>query len=1258
MSTAASSGDWVSLRRAWSRYAAVGVAAFVGCAVASSAGCSAPGGPESVKNWNWGPDAGAGDVGTGTLPVTTSPLTCTPARGSLTMPARASVMEMGAVSGDAKIFTEDLFNLFKGTCGGCHVAASLGNFHVTALNFTQTVDQKVLDLITSDDQTKYMPPAGAGGAAYSSRAANDPVVQLATLLKQWIAQGRPDALFTIPASGGGGSTTDSYTLSPEVGAQLTNIGDCVPSKTMVGSNASTMEDLDAFFESAVVLPDTLDRTDLTTLDGTALAQLGVIAYAPQYPLWSDDSGKLRHIRLPRGKSVKFDKATQSFDIPPNTRFYKTFLKEVIDSEGNESYRKIETRLIVARPDKQMADGTVEPQALFGTYVWDDEERSAALSNVTLNDHTGFTDRLIEYTLDEPRQQMIIDSMPANLKYAIENGATGLKRHYAIPGSPRCVQCHMGSLTKDFVLGFLPLQIARRPDGAGGAYEATGPDELTQLQRFIDYGVITGMTSPADVITLEQSQGDRKPRNDYELKAQAYLLGNCAHCHNARGFPTVKSPALKDALDFMPSATGGVFQFPLERNSPLRARGIEQDIPIPYITPSLREYPVAAAPTANWTPKSVICNVADMQPNVAFLCHGRTFGPAHLSAPWRSLIYRNVDTPFMYADDLAIFPHMPMNTAGYDCRVAAMMGDWMVSIPAVRKNPETDEDAVPGGGKVDSNPQPYVEVLPSDPAYAQAKMDAAARMDRYHASSRYQFCPDTSDIVDPAIIQAGGGYPLVPSTDVVPDPAHPGKIIQPAVGVPVRAHWVVTDLTDPLGDWYPRRSKWDDVLVKNVVDMSDLPVSADTRDLELQTRQNVLDEIQGARLTQELKDFVLTELPYGLWQQNSGCDLSRQPKVSDFVGEARPYWMKQGAPAATAAVYMQSPAAAVFTNICINCHGAQADSKGLLADALANMTGGTGRVANFKNGLFGPASHPGDNRARVFGPFATGVPGSMDSMSAATGDDWAARYMAWMALGGTLVRVPDALLNIVATTPVLGVRRSQRLAATPSPNMLKLAQALCAQVLNPTDYGTGQARLDADFFSHGRFNWTDQTGLIDTNGDAQMWQHLCTMGNRPVVRVPLVLDWALVDMKPPAIDWTASLYYADQGAYPADAPVLDDRGRVTSGIQRDNTFPMCIRKPAAPAQLAPAEQYLAAHPVGGAGGPRIPYCPDRLFQDPKSILQSTQNEMGDHQLIGADHWAARGAINAGFAVFLYLDKLVKGEVTPHPAFNHCEQLKAQ
>src|SRR6185503_14135265 len=139
----------------------------------------------------------------------------------------------------------------------------------------------------------------------------------------------------------------------------------------------------------------------------------------------------------------------------------------------------------------------------------------------------------------------------------------------------------------------------------------------------------------------------------ELAAQAYMLGNCAHCHNPRGFPTVKSPALKDVLDFMPSKTGGVFQFSLEKMSPLRGRGIDHDVSIPYITPSLREYPVGERGQFgdNWTPKWVECNnVTDVNsplysPVVRLLCPSQSKGVGHLPAPWRSLIYRNVDTPF-------------------------------------------------------------------------------------------------------------------------------------------------------------------------------------------------------------------------------------------------------------------------------------------------------------------------------------------------------------------------------------------------------------------------------------------------------------------------------------------------------------------------------------------------------------------------------------------------------------------------------------
>src|SRR5262249_17726468 len=128
-------------------------------------------------------------------------------------------------------------------------------------------------------------------------------------------------------------------------------------------------------EEQVGLPATLDQTDLNTLDSAELARHGVIAYVPNYPLWTDDAGKLRYVRVPQGTSIKFNKETKTFDIPKNTRFYKTFMKKVLESDGVERYRKVETRLIVSRTGED---------PLFGTYLWNEQETQATLHTEPLN----------------------------------------------------------------------------------------------------------------------------------------------------------------------------------------------------------------------------------------------------------------------------------------------------------------------------------------------------------------------------------------------------------------------------------------------------------------------------------------------------------------------------------------------------------------------------------------------------------------------------------------------------------------------------------------------------------------------------------------------------------------------------------------------------------------------------------------------------------------------------------------------------------
>ena len=200
------------------------------------------------------------------------------------------------------------------------------------------------------------------------------------------------------------------------------------------------------------------------------------------------------------------------------------------------------------------------------------------------------------------------------------------------------------------------------------------------------------------------------------------------------------------------------------------------------------------------------------------------------APWRSLIYRNVDNAFAYTDDLALYPHMPMNTAGFDPTAKQVMSDWMVSIPSVRKHPEMVEYAYQTDGQladnygspvVDTTPQPYVEVAPGAPGYDEALAAAQQRLAILHSGSnpavtlapapagivfsRYSDPGDTDDILDPAVLANPVCQPI-PTGDrtlnTYPFAEHP--------------HWVITDLSQPPGPWSPRRADWASVLVQENV----------------------------------------------------------------------------------------------------------------------------------------------------------------------------------------------------------------------------------------------------------------------------------------------------------------------------------------------------------------------------------------------------------------------------------------------------------
>jgi mono/diheme cytochrome c family protein len=1244
-------------RKGWLAALAIFASLLAGCAEEEAPLPAAADAGDDVSVIATSPDAGP--------PPPSGPMLCSQARAQ-SLPSRLIAIGAGGDAGapDASQalatgptwLISDLYSQFNSICGRCHGSAQgMGGFQVRTQNDFVATDWSTIILHVTSDGMKAgdlnsdpMPPFNEPplGMPYSQRTPTDPVKQFAELVLQWLTLKMPASFqYTLPGTMVAAGEESTIPIpNASVGNPMTNIGNCIPSQALLYTSQSKMDALDAMFAAAkaqpvgpgvsaqqvIGLPLHLSETDLVTFDSVTLARMGVIAYAPGYPLWSDNAGKLRYIRVPKGTSVVFDKATQSFTIPPNTRFYKTFMKQIVDTDGSLRYRKIETRLILSRPGSTPAGNGIEtPAALFGTYKWNDDESDAVLVTTPLNSGAPFGDTVVQYDTNEPLAADLLQGQPLDPEATLlEYGAA---RHYAIPSSQRCVQCHEGSETKSFVLGFLPLQINRRPTGQGGTIEATGPDELTQMQRFIDYGLITGVTSPSDVLPLERVEGSRSPRNDYELVAQGYMLGNCAHCHNPGGFPSQQNPVLVDILNFYPSPAGGIFQFPLERTSPRIFRGVSGQVPLPYITPSLMDLP------RNGTP--------DVFSKAGLNHDGSDAVELAWYAPWRSLIYRNVDNPFAYTDDSALFPHMPMNTPGYDDRARQILSDWMVSIPAIRKDPEIPEyafldstGATRFGAAVDGNTQPYVEVLPGDPRYPDAVSAAAQRLQILHSGvnpnvslaqdatwiSRYATPGRTEDILDPSV----PNHPCNPVPLPIPPKTTTSLTQEP---IPGHCHWVVTDTTQPPGAWSPRRPDWATVLVDQHPTAPSACLvgsAATTAQTEAATAVSLLQNITltGA------SSYVKTPVPFGLWQNKPGCDFSKHPDVAptarSFLSSSQPpLWMVQSPPSPDAPVYMSTPGEAVFKMICINCHGPLADATGRLAQNLATMTGGLDLVADFRDGLFGPVSSPDSNLNPVFSVLPADASSSWTGVS---NDDRAARYMSWMALGGTEVSIPVGLLTIVGATPVLDKRRPLAPTIT-SANMLSTAKALCDQALGPSQGN------DFTFFRNNILNYS--TALIPSNGDAELWLRLCSLNNPPPIRVISAAGGQA--QLPQAFDLSGAFTGTPNGFtylvpnpknFPAGSPIGNERGQTVKFTPGDpnNLWPWCLYDP--------------QNKTAGQG---YPICPQAALTVDNAFNNSDPNQ--------ALTWSVRGAINAGLGVFLYVQSLEKMSAPPVD-YDACEQLQ--
>ncbi|MSU90778.1 hypothetical protein GE300_14335 [Rhodobacteraceae bacterium 2CG4] len=159
-----------------------------------------------------------------------------------------------------------------------------------------------------------------------------------------------------------------------------------------------------------------------------------IAFAPQYPLWTDGALKRRWISLPPGTAIDATD-TDIWNFPVGTRLWKEF-----SFDG----RKVETRYM-----ERQADGSW----LFATYGWSADGQTAPL---------------------------VSERGRANA-YPLAGGAA-----HAIPGVADCRVCHLSGPVA--VLGFGARQLATDEPAAGPGDGAPNP----VLRKLAADGLLAGL----------------------------------------------------------------------------------------------------------------------------------------------------------------------------------------------------------------------------------------------------------------------------------------------------------------------------------------------------------------------------------------------------------------------------------------------------------------------------------------------------------------------------------------------------------------------------------------------------------------------------------------------------------------------------------------------------------------------------------------------------------------------------------------------
>lgn len=224
-------------------------------------------------------------------------------------------------------------------------------------------------------------------------------------------------------------------------------------------------------------PERLSLTGLYVAGSTTAIDPSNLPYTPQYPLWSDGASKRRWLRLPEGERIDASDP-ERWHFPAGTLFYKEFSHQDAGVQ-----RRTETRVL-----ELTSSG-----ARYATYVWNADDTEAVLA-------------------------------PERGMRAARTLADGSR--YDVPSRLDCTACHEGQRTP--VLGFDALQLSPDRDPLAPNRELPLPGSL-DLAELVRRDLIENL--PWSLVEAPPRIAASTP---VERAAQGYLLGNCAHCHNAEG----------------------------------------------------------------------------------------------------------------------------------------------------------------------------------------------------------------------------------------------------------------------------------------------------------------------------------------------------------------------------------------------------------------------------------------------------------------------------------------------------------------------------------------------------------------------------------------------------------------------------------------------------------------------------------------------------------------------------------------------------